>query len=157
MMTSGAMARAFTMEHQPTLTRVTAPYTEIGEVFKTLFLKEEYNKFPIHLLYHSPEDLTKECLEKYRSQKYTVLTSKYTVYYIRYWLKIYPKSEKTLCCSVLRLVYLSGSYIFDNRENLENDRIISGPYFFSQGHIFHFNPNLMSVLSDTKSAIFKTL
>ena len=73
MMTSGAMARAFTMEHQPTLTRVTAPYTEIGEVFKTLFLKEEYNKFPIHLLYHSPEDLTKECLEKYRSWKYTVL------------------------------------------------------------------------------------
>ena len=73
MMTSGAMARAFTMEHQPTLTRVTAPYTEIGEVFKTLFLKEEYNKFPIHLLYHSPEDLTKECLEKYRSRKYTVL------------------------------------------------------------------------------------
>ena len=40
MMTSGAMARAFTMEHQPTLTRVTAPYTEIGEVFKTLFLKD---------------------------------------------------------------------------------------------------------------------
>ena len=65
MMTSGAMARAFTMEHQPTLTRVTAPYTEIGEVFKTLFLKEEYNKFPIHLLYHSPEDLTKECLENH--------------------------------------------------------------------------------------------
>ena len=74
MMTSGAMARAFTMEHQPTLTRVTAPYTEIGEVFKTLFLKEEYNKFPIHLLYHSPEDLTKECLEKYRSRKYTEMT-----------------------------------------------------------------------------------
>ena len=69
MMTSGAMARAFTMEHQPTLTRVTAPYTEIGEVFKTLFLKEEYNKFPIHLLYHSPEDLTKECLENHISLK----------------------------------------------------------------------------------------
>ena len=34
MITSGAMAMAFTQEFQPTLTRITAPYTEIGEFYK---------------------------------------------------------------------------------------------------------------------------
>ena len=61
LMTSGAMARAFTLEHQPTMTRVTAPYTEIGQFFKTLFLNLDYNRYPIHLVYHAPEDLTKDC------------------------------------------------------------------------------------------------
>ena len=61
MITSGAMAMAFTQEYQPTLTRITAPYTEIGEFFKTIMLQLNYWKHTIHLLYHSPEDLTKDC------------------------------------------------------------------------------------------------
>jgi len=93
MITSGAMAMAFTEVYQPTLTRITAPFTEIGEFFKSLFVQLDYWKHTIHLLYHSPEDLSKDCYFAMEAIQYTLQMNTGTRFRVVNTVVQYP-----MCC-----------------------------------------------------------